>query len=840
MAKEPDASGSSMAFGSASGTISSGGKGNLFNKQKESKINMNFSMEIPGLTNLAKEFQTVTGALNDFKAALNSLASSQSILGNNIATVMTSLQNQAKKTTAAITDMSDAMNGVSGGKGKAGKGGGGGSKDIAPIETGNGNSDGGKAAISKSGLRQAALGGAITGAAEGSSSISGAIGGAISGATYGAANAYDPSGTLSGLLTLAGNLAVMPMNFVRTTMETNRANTIGASQELTPYAFATGQSNQRLMKYLGTRPGGMMGNIGDYLTAMSQGGVAGMYNNGTGANSSENYFKNIGLLQKMTPGLGAGAVGGMLTGQYTNTSSTQRGAFYTSGAFSMVKQGGGMKSVEEWAASILKWMETQRPGDKRGKAFTHGELLSQNFPGSNFNAWFDSMGVTPEMKNYFWTYALAKVSATESGTELFGNMKNNLAYNKAKADSLASAGQLTLGSKMSPVYNTREKANQGFNSLMNTITNNVLPAIAGPRTPLGALSYLPDPIANFLYSLIQQSGPVGQILGGLGFDAAGWLGTATSLGGNAGRDGGVAAGDIGDPGYGAYGAQSTAGLAPDLRPKVDAMLKANPKLRVTSGLRDSFTQSKLKGKGIGHFNAQGTSQHVGGWAADIGPRSQYKWIQANARKFGLDHGSKYGEPWHVQVAGTMSPSRLPGYSAGDIGDMGGDSSHGDVGFLGLPGVGSIIKDLKMMAKLFMGIFKMFSTVGDAFSAFTSLLSGGGDVQSKFDKIIPAFLGATLGPLGGEGRSDQSIDISSAMDSTAATSPGIQGPTGDIGDYGYAQSSSRYGDTTVHFHNNITIPVSSVGPTSTIDLKRVTSQLADQLESEMKKRLARSR
>ena len=67
-------------------------------------------------------------------------------------------------------------------------------------------------------------------------------------------------------------------------------------------------------------------------------------------------------------------------------------------------------------------------------------------------------------------------------------------------------------------------------------------------------------------------------------------------------------------------------------------------------------------------------------------------------------------------------------------------------------------------------------------------------------------------------------------------------TGDIGDYGSLISASRgpSGDNSIHFHNQITIPVTTTGPAANLDLRRITSQLADQLEAEMNRRLARAK
>jgi hypothetical protein len=58
-------------------------------------------------------------------------------------------------------------------------------------------------------------------------------------------------------------------------------------------------------------------------------------------------------------------------------------------------------------------------------------------------------------------------------------------------------------------------------------------------------------------------------------------------------------------------------------------------------------------QGKGPFAPAGKSEHGKGRAIDIGPSTQMGWIAKNAKKFGLDSATQYGEPWHVQLAGTL-------------------------------------------------------------------------------------------------------------------------------------------------------------------------------------------
>ncbi|MBU91897.1 MAG: hypothetical protein CL475_05700 [Acidobacteria bacterium] len=59
------------------------------------------------------------------------------------------------------------------------------------------------------------------------------------------------------------------------------------------------------------------------------------------------------------------------------------------------------------------------------------------------------------------------------------------------------------------------------------------------------------------------------------------------------------------------------------------------------------------GKAKGYAAPPGSSLHEVGLAADLGPKTSYGWIVANAHRFGLRHGDSYGEPWHVAPAGSF-------------------------------------------------------------------------------------------------------------------------------------------------------------------------------------------
>ena len=109
------------------------------------------------------------------------------------------------------------------------------------------------------------------------------------------------------------------------------------------------------------------------------------------------------------------------------------------------------------------------------------------------------------------------------------------------------------------------------------------------------------------------------------------------------------------------GTTSTAGLHPTVKRGIDRMMKDNPNIRVSSGLRDTVQQRRLRA--AGNSKSRASPRRTLGVSL---PTSvlvvSTAWIVANAHRYGLKSGRDHGEPWHVG---------LPG-----IGDVGG---HGDIG-----------------------------------------------------------------------------------------------------------------------------------------------------------------
>jgi hypothetical protein len=466
----------------------------------------------------------------------------------------------------------------------------------------------------------------------------------------------------------ARDLMMFPTRFMRGAIQDNRQMATMASAGLGSQAFASGTSTQNMMGALAGNFGNVLGGNPESLVGLMQiasqvgaginwrgytgGSLGGNMAGPTGQGQynsprATGFFRSVFEAQRMNPGADVGSLAASIGGYAGNVGAQQQSAFLTGGAFSMIGAGNRQKSISEWAEGILKWLQNLRGGPQRGQPFKYAELMSQNFPGSNMDAWLTANGVTPEMKQMFWTYALGQASTGHSSVdELFSQnsaVNSSVAFNRLQASAAETRTGFRLAGTMSGAYANKEQANQFFAELTGHLLNQVLPS-AMSSGALSYMQYLPDTIEEIVMQMAERTK-----VGGAAAGLMGW-GSGLSHLFEAG------AGDVGDVGdYGPLGGTNTAGLHPDMRRKVDAMMAANPNVRVNSGLRDLHTQQKLKRKGVGRVSGR-PSGHTRGMAADLGPRSQYGWIANNAGRFGLKSGRSQGEPWHVGM--------------GDVGDIG--------------------------------------------------------------------------------------------------------------------------------------------------------------------------
>ena len=450
---------------------------------------------------------------------------------------------------------------------------------------------------------------------------------------------------------LAKNLALFPARYIQGQVQANRnvVNTAGAALGL--QSFGSSTNLQGMLGSMSKQMGGVMsGNPADLVALMQVAQRAGAGIDWRSPSQSTSpraagFLESVRQGQLMNPGADVSSIGASVGGFLGNVGAQQTGAFLTGGAFSMIGSGNKVKSISDWAEGILKWFMNQRPGSKRGKPFDYGELMSQNFPGSNMDAWFSTNGVPQDMRDYFWSYALGKASSTgttggaailQQGQTVGAPTQQNPIYQRLAAGNAATRQSFNLGGKLTGMYGNMEQSNRWFNELMGQMQGQILPG-ALASGPLSFMQYLPDQMRNLLMQLAERTD--------IGAAGAGILGWGSMIPG-------LTPGDVGDVGdYGSFGTSGLAGMHPDMRKKVGAMMRANPNLSITSGHRDLAKQQTLKRRGVGRVSGK-PSAHTRGMAADLGPASQYGWISANAGKFGLKSGVGAGEPWHVGMGDT--------------------------------------------------------------------------------------------------------------------------------------------------------------------------------------------
>jgi len=562
--------------------------------------------------------------------------------------------------------------------------------------------------------------------------LTGAVGGVSGGGRPGGETGF--GGYMSKFESPLVSLGMMPIEWLRDRIGVNRNVSLASAGAFSQVARQQGTDVASIMGQLARFPGQVQGTPTDLMQLFSVlpslgagfgfGGQAGQGVRAAGM------LAGVRQAQLLNPGEQMGSIIQNIGGFAANTQAQQQAQMLTGGAMGMIGAGGRQKSLSQWAEDTLRWLEGLRGGGNRGKPFNYGELIAQQFPGSNIDAWFQANGVPQEMRQYWWTYALQK--ANKTGTTGGGPMEitpdtRNLAQARLGATTELTRTEMNVGGKMTPQYVTRETMNQWFNSMMGQIQETLFSKLLGPGGIGNIIQYLPDTIEDALFgglqmgagavdSALQSFGGIGNIMQLVAMMAApaadveGWP---------------AGAGDIGDigGGYGMLGGTGLSGLSPNMKSKLGPMMRANPRLRISSGLRDTAMQARLKEKG--YRTTGGPSAHTRGDAADLGPASQYPWIVANASKFGLRSGIRAGEPWHVGVGDIPGMGLVGGALDWGLGQIGGS----------IPGVSEL-----------QTIFKLLGTVSKMFGSFDA---GG---MGMFGGMMPAFgqlaLGGGIGGPGG--------------------------------------------------------------------------------------------
>jgi len=336
--------------------------------------------------------------------------------------------------------------------------------------------------------------------------------------------------------------------------------------------------------------------------------------------------RSIAQMQNIMPGTGAVQAAGMTAGLAANVQGQKRGSlFFGAAAFK------GTQDDTSYFKGILKMLEARRTGEKVGQPFSREELEAARMPGSTLNYNLSLLGWNDDQVNYFFNWAIGQAAYDPTGSKTFTGTEAQLRQ-MGMQTSVAHEVQKNVaaqGSRDLSFYSDQQKNMKGQLSNDRSMIELQKSMDSWLGKIYGVLAHVPTSLKGGIGGIVSNL-----LTGNFGGAISSGLGLVQSF-----------IGDIGDNGF--------AGLNPDLKSRVGNMFSANPNLSLTSGYRSAGQQNRLWQSGNPMAAPPGKSRHGRGQAADIGPRSQWPWLQANARKFGLDVGTKFGEPWHVQVAGTM-------------------------------------------------------------------------------------------------------------------------------------------------------------------------------------------
>jgi hypothetical protein len=299
------------------------------------------------------------------------------------------------------------VGGGAGGSGGSGGSGGGGNNSSGASFYGNSGGAGGPGGGSGGG------GGGGGGGSGGGGGMFGRIMSALGDSTLGGLMSMnDPLAKGFGALAEGiTSLMMKPIQLAYNRVEENRDAALTMSEYLGPTANRMGvKSQDRIEQLIGILSESIpiRGSMKDILGATDQASRMGFTVDDSSGRSG-GFFGAARQFQMMNPSVAAPDIVMGLGNQMSK--GVQRQVMLTGGAFSMQRtRRYGTKTLQQWAEGILRFFEGQRPGDKRGKAFTKEELETQHFPGSNIDAWFRTNQVEEYMQDAFWQYAMTKAA----------------------------------------------------------------------------------------------------------------------------------------------------------------------------------------------------------------------------------------------------------------------------------------------------------------------------------------------------------------------------------------------------------------------------------------------
>lgn len=404
---------------------------------------------------------------------------------------------------------------------------------------------------------------------------------------------------------------------------------VGADMYLSRMAPSAGRTGRGMAQGLGTGLPfrGSYQDVSETMYNLSQQGyvVGAADRNSLGGRRGLAAVQSINTLQALAPGLAPQEAGAIVQRQASNVSAQRQGVAVVGQAAMAYTRGGDLKPLDVRFKEMLLSLQQKQGGGKSGKPFTKDQLIASQVPGSTLSTYLSQVGWDEQMIGMFYSWAIAQAVA---GPGFTGTDEKQMEQVRGK--SLA-AGAQELETKKGTA-DARFAGDQYKNMLSQQDRD---------KQMVGLLSSID-------HTLKGMYGVAGKLPTGWGGKLGGLVGGTISkvISGATSAATGGASGGAGDP-------PGLSQLNPDVKGRVANMMEANPNLKVVSGYRTNQQQRRMWESGNPFMAPPGKSHHGRGAAADLGPSSQYGWIKKNAKRFGLDHAAGMGEPWHVQLSGTM-------------------------------------------------------------------------------------------------------------------------------------------------------------------------------------------
>lgn len=382
--------------------------------------------------------------------------------------------------------------------------------------------------------------------------------------------------------------------------------------------------------------------------------------------------------------LGAASGYGYSTEQINQMSRTMAGPesanrmFMTMGT-GMYGIGGQQRSAKEVVQQTVK----------RLGLTTQSSIQGAMAPGSMTRERMRQSGIPEEMQDITLQYAQQNIAFKKKGGKgmydagnaydrKLAGVEDTYANQNAETERVKAAREENMYDKQADNYASMEKQMQSLTRTMQKLEDSMAGLIGMKirNRGIGSLAKGAAPALGAIAgaALGSFAGPGGIAAGAtIGSQFGSFVGNFLGDPTNEKETGAKATGDKGNIAKSSGQLQK---LHPRMREKVEAMMKANPRLYIGGGVRSTEQQKQMflsryeptsektdvfwKGQYWKRVRGAaaappGMSMHEIGLAVDFAPSTEFDWVKEHAAEFGLrSFHDVNNEPWHVQ------PAELPG------------------------------------------------------------------------------------------------------------------------------------------------------------------------------------